>query len=411
MFIIHRLADNILDSTIGNIKYRNNIVTGVVAVDNGNNTYDCYISGADVAYPNIPTTLPDPDFKVDDPVEIAIEYGNNQMFIIIGYAQKIVQEFVEDEINVLVSTLDAYSIISTTAYFEGRIEDIEGYENVARRGFYYGISTGYGSDVYSTGSFVAGSYNKQATGLSANTTYHYQAYVHDAYNDIHTGDDMTMTTSVETARLYSADYGSKIISEHDGISETILDSWGSVGGDSPGGLTNDGTNLIEITEYATEGRVHIHDGFSSGVGSYFSTPDTYPSGAAFDGTNLITCDLSTNKIYIHSGISSGVSSSFASPSGSPSGLTVIGSNLISCDKINGNIYVHTGISSGVTSSFSAPEAYPSGLANDGTNLMSGNYGTTGANKFYLHSGVTSGVTTTFDAPAGYTNIYGLTYST
>lgn len=49
---------NILElDTINNIKYRNNVVTGVVAVDNGNNTYDCYISGADVAYPNIPSRL------------------------------------------------------------------------------------------------------------------------------------------------------------------------------------------------------------------------------------------------------------------------------------------------------------------------------------------------------------------
>jgi hypothetical protein len=185
---------DILDSTINNIKYRNNVVTGVVAVDNGNKTYDCYISGADVAYPNIPTTLPEPDFAVDDPVEILIEYGNKEMPIIIGHAQKIVQEFVEDKINMLVTTLDAYTITANSGYLEGRIEDIEGYENVVRRGFYYGTSTGYGLDVYSTGSFEAGSFNEQATGLSAVTTYHYQAYVHDAYNDVHTGEDMTFVT-------------------------------------------------------------------------------------------------------------------------------------------------------------------------------------------------------------------------
>ncbi len=195
---------NILElDTINHIKYKNNVVTGVIATDNGNGTYDVYIAGADVAYPNVPTTMPEPDFSIDDPVEIAIEYGNKEMPILIGHAKKIVQEFVEDVINVLVSTLDAYSIAATSCYFEGRVGDIEGYENVIRRGFYYGTSTGYGSDIYSTGSFAAGSYNEQVTGLVKETTYHFQAYVHDADNDVHTGDDKPMTTSALTHKVYT----------------------------------------------------------------------------------------------------------------------------------------------------------------------------------------------------------------
>jgi len=186
---------NILETdTINNIKYRNNVVTGEIATVNGNNTYDVYISGSDVAYPNIPTTVKEPDFEVGEAVEILIEYGNKEMPIIIGHAKKVTQDFVEDEINVLVTTLDAYSITKTSAYLEGRIEEIEGYENVIRRGFYYGTSTGYGNDTYSTGSFAAGSYNKQITGLTQDTNYHYQAYVYDAYNDVHKGEDKTMKT-------------------------------------------------------------------------------------------------------------------------------------------------------------------------------------------------------------------------
>jgi len=198
VFIILNTA-KIFDKRIGHIKYRNNVVTGEIATVNGNNTYDVYISGSDVAYPNIPTTVKEPDFEVGEAVEILIEYGNKEMPIIIGHAKKVAQEFVEDEINVLVTTLDAYSITETSAYLEGRIEEIEGYENVTRRGFYYGTSTGYGSDVYSTGSFAAGSYNKQITGLTAGTTYHYQAYVYDAYNDVHTGEDKIMTTVAEVS--------------------------------------------------------------------------------------------------------------------------------------------------------------------------------------------------------------------
>jgi len=99
VFIIHRLPSEILDNTIGNIKYRNNVVTGEIATVNGNNTYDVYISGSDVAYPNIPTTVKEPDFEVGEAVEILIEYGNKEMPIIIGHAKKVTQEFVEDEIN------------------------------------------------------------------------------------------------------------------------------------------------------------------------------------------------------------------------------------------------------------------------------------------------------------------------
>ena len=202
MFIIHRLPDNILDSTIGNIRHRNNIVTGVVATDNGNGTYDVYIAGADVPYPNVPTTLPEPDFSVDDPVEIAIEYGNKEMPIIIGNAKKIVQEFVEDEVNVLVTTVGSHTIAQTSAYLDGRIEEIDGYENCTKRGFYYGMTTDYGLEKSSTGSFVAGSYSLQSTGLTAGETYHFQAFVNDVDGDEHTGEDKTVTTSQISYSFY-----------------------------------------------------------------------------------------------------------------------------------------------------------------------------------------------------------------
>jgi len=192
VFII--LDVKLFDKRIDHIKYRNNVVTGEVATDNGNGTYDVYIAGSDVAYPNIPTTVREPDFGVGEAVEILIEYGNKEMPIIIGHAKKVVQEFVEDVINVLVSTLYAHTITDVSCFFEGRVGDIEGYENVIERGFYYGTSTGYGSDVSSTGSFAAGSYSEQVTGLTANTTYHFQAYVHDADNDVHTGEDKMMVT-------------------------------------------------------------------------------------------------------------------------------------------------------------------------------------------------------------------------
>jgi len=192
---MHNFARDINRNLLGNIKYRNNVVTGEVAVDNGNYTYDVYLSGSAVAYPNIPTTMREPDFAVGDAVEILIEYGNKEMPIIIGLAKKIVQEIEVININTLVTTLDAYDITINSAYFEGRIEDIDGYENCLLRGFRYGLTTSYGSDVHEDGSYEAGCYSLQVTGLNNNTNYHFQAYINDADGDEQVGEDKIMKTT------------------------------------------------------------------------------------------------------------------------------------------------------------------------------------------------------------------------
>ena len=101
---MREFAGDISQNLLGNIKYRNNVVTGVIAVDNGNYTYDVYISNSDEAYPNIPTTMREPDFAVGDAVEILMEYGNREMPIIIGLAKKIVQEVEVIDINPVVGT-------------------------------------------------------------------------------------------------------------------------------------------------------------------------------------------------------------------------------------------------------------------------------------------------------------------
>jgi len=222
-------------SILGNIKYRNNVVTGEIATDNGNNTYDVYIASSDSAYPNIHTTLREPDFAVGEAVEILVEYGNKEMPIIIGRSKKITQEFTKIEVSysggTLVLTLGAYSITNNSAYLEGRIS-IEEMENCTERGFHYGTSTDYElPDVSSTGSFAAGCYNEQVTGLTAETTYHYQAYVLDANGDEQVGEDKTMTTGVAppTHKIYLVwDDGSPsynhYIKSYDGDGN-YLDNW------------------------------------------------------------------------------------------------------------------------------------------------------------------------------------------
>jgi len=191
---MRNFAGNINQNLLGNIKYRTNIITGVIANDNGNYTYDVYLSGSTEAYPNIPTTAREPDFSVNDPVEIAINNGNKEDMIIIGLAKKVVQDIQVIDINTLVTTLDAYDI-TTSAYLEGRIEEIDGYENCLLRGFHYGLTTSYGLDIHEDGSYEAGSYSLEAVGLNAFTTYHFQAYVLDADGDEQVGEDKSFITS------------------------------------------------------------------------------------------------------------------------------------------------------------------------------------------------------------------------
>jgi hypothetical protein len=408
---MRKFAGDINQNLLGNIKYRNNVVTGVVAVDNGNYTYDVYISSSIEAYPNIPTTMREPDFAVGDAVEILIEYGNKEMPIIIGLAKKVVQEIQVIDINTLVTTLDAYDVTNLNAYLEGRIEEIDGYENCLLRGFHYGLTTSYGTNAYTTGSFEAGSYSLQTTGLLMNNIYNFQAYVLDADGDEQIGDNKTFITSTVTYFLFTCDYESGIISKHNGLSETILSTF-LAPNTCPTGLCNDGVNLISCEDW--DGKIYIHSGVTSGISSSFLSPSDDPSGLAYDGSNLISCDWHTGIIYIHNGVSSGVTSSFNSPSTGarfPRGLAVIGGNLISADANEDRIYIHSGISSGITSSFPSPLPQPNGLGNYGNNLLSADNGTYGVvdDHFYLHSGVSSGITNTYNCSTGYKRISGITY--
>ena len=79
---------------------------------------------------------------------------------------------------------------------------------------------------------------------------------------------------------------------------------------------------------------------NSTILSNFASPSSRPSGLAFDGTNLISCDFGSDRIYIHSGVSSTILSNFASPSSVPNGLAFDGTNLISCDYGSDLIYIH-----------------------------------------------------------------------
>ena len=66
-----------------NIIYRGNVVTGTIATDNGNGSYDVYIGESAEAYPNIFTLAENPDLAVGDKVRILYENGIKELPIIL----------------------------------------------------------------------------------------------------------------------------------------------------------------------------------------------------------------------------------------------------------------------------------------------------------------------------------------
>ena len=75
--------NSIIKDSIGNIIYRGNVVTGTVAVDNGDGSYDVFISESDRAYPKIFTLSANPNLAVGDKVRILYKNGCKELPIIL----------------------------------------------------------------------------------------------------------------------------------------------------------------------------------------------------------------------------------------------------------------------------------------------------------------------------------------
>ena len=101
-----------------------------------------------------------------------------------------------------VETVGAPGVGPTTATLQGNITATGG-ENPTVRGFDYGTTISYGSAVTESGSFDVGYYELQATGLTANTLYHFRAKAQNSMGWGY-GADMEFTTpaagSTETLR-------------------------------------------------------------------------------------------------------------------------------------------------------------------------------------------------------------------
>ena len=82
----------IINDSIGNIMFKGNVVTGIVAADNGNKSYDVFIDESEVAYPGIFTLSKDPDLAVGDKVRILYKKGdkNNPIILLTDIAPSII---------------------------------------------------------------------------------------------------------------------------------------------------------------------------------------------------------------------------------------------------------------------------------------------------------------------------------
>jgi len=85
-----RPINAIIRDNVGNIIHRGFVVTGEVAVDNGDGSYDVYIAGEANAYPKIFTLARNPDLAVGDKVRILYKNGCKELPIILPPVTSIV---------------------------------------------------------------------------------------------------------------------------------------------------------------------------------------------------------------------------------------------------------------------------------------------------------------------------------
>ncbi|GAH85773.1 unnamed protein product, partial [marine sediment metagenome] len=83
VFIVLKPINAIIKDSIGNIIHRGSVVTGIIATDNGDGSYDVFISESDRAYPKVRTLSQNPDLAVGDKVRILHKDGNKELPIIL----------------------------------------------------------------------------------------------------------------------------------------------------------------------------------------------------------------------------------------------------------------------------------------------------------------------------------------
>jgi len=155
VLVMLKLINSIIKDSIGNIMFRGNVVTGIVATDNGDGSYDVFISESDRAYPKIFTLSRNPDLAVGDKVRILYKNGCKELPIILP---PVLSELTLFESQLTASTL--YPNIASPIYYLGQHFTVESNHSVNK--IIVGLSK-YGED--QTGTAILDLYNADGNGF------------------------------------------------------------------------------------------------------------------------------------------------------------------------------------------------------------------------------------------------------
>ena len=137
------------------------------------------------------------------------------------------------------------------------------------RGFFYGLTTGYGSVASSTGTFNIGAFSQNLSSLTCNTLYHYQVFATNVAGTA-TSTDQTFTTSSCPA-VTSAP--TVTLSAPTSLDVTSVTLNGSITSDGNASSTDRGFNY----------------GLTASYGSVASTTGTFGNGAFSKALTGLTC--------------------------------------------------------------------------------------------------------------------------
>lgn len=111
-----RPVNSIIRDNVGNIIHRGFVVTGEVAVDNGDGSYDVFIAEESKAYPKVFTLARNPDLAIGNKVRILYKKGCKELPIILPPVKPTALKLYESQLVFEDEFMNAYDT-SWVAYF------------------------------------------------------------------------------------------------------------------------------------------------------------------------------------------------------------------------------------------------------------------------------------------------------
>lgn len=284
-----RPINAIIKDNVGNIIHRGFVVTGEVAKDNGDGSYDVYIAEEAKAYPKVFTLARNPDLEVGDKVRILYKNGCKELPIILPPVKPTAIG------DLIICCFETHKIWRCKGISNEVIDTLTNISNPS------GLTV-------ANGNLISGSY---------------------PYISVHDGFSETILNqfappyyyinglAFDGTNLISCDWSKKKIYIHNGLSASILNSFNSPF-TFPRGLTIINGDLVSGD--ANSDMIYVHDGITSIIKRSFASPKPQPNGLTNDGNNLISGDNGTygvedDLVYVHSGITSTILKSFSAPAG------------------------------------------------------------------------------------------------